>query len=268
MRYQIDHDYHIHTHLSICSSDEGQTPDAILQIAKQNGLKKICITDHFWDETVPCNTLVNWWYEKQNYAHIAQSLSLPQDRDAEFLFGCEADMDSDDIVGISKEHVNDFGFIIVSTTHFHHMGGALWGDRSNEVFAHRWVERFDALLNADLPFHKTGVAHLACGLINNRSREDYLDTLDRIPQRELERLFSKAAARGIGIELNSDDMSYKENEADTVLRLFRTAKYCGCKFYLGSDAHERWAFNGVDEIFERCITALSLTENDKFGILQ
>lgn len=268
MRYKIDHDYHIHTRLSICSGDDGQTPDAILQIAKQRGQKKICITDHFWDEAVPCNTRVNWWYEKQNYNHIAQSLPIPEDRDTEFLFGCEADMDSDDTIGISRERMNNFGFIIVSTTHFHHMGGERWGDRSNEVLARRWVERFDALLDADLPFYKTGVAHLACSLINNKSREDYLDTLNRIPQQELERLFSKAAACGIGIELNSGDMSYKETQADTILRLFRTAKYCGCKFYLGSDAHERHAFDGTDEIFERCVTALSLTENDKFDILQ
>lgn len=266
MRYQIDHDYHIHTRLSICSDDDRQTPDTILQIAKHKGLGKICITDHFWDERILCNTLVNWWYEKQNFYHIAQSRPLPKDANIDFLFGCEADMDSDDRIGISKERCDEFGFIIVSTTHFNHMGGDNWGDRSNMVLARRWVERFDALLDADLPFHKVGAAHLACELINNRSREDLLNTLDLIPQTDLERLFSKAAKIGIGIELNSDDMRYRDKEADTVLRIFRTAKYCGCKFYLASDAHERDAFDGVDEIFERCITALSLCEADKFEI--
>ena len=266
MRYKIDHDYHIHTRLSICSADDGQTPDAILQIAKRRGLDKICVTDHFWDERVPCNTLVNWWYEKQNFEHIAQSRPIPADPDMEFLFGCEADMDSDDVIGISKERCGEFGFIIVSTTHFHHMGGDKWGERSNADLARRWVERFDALLNADLPFHKVGAAHLACGLINNRSREDLLDTLNLIPQTDLDRLFGKAAQVGIGIELNSDDMRYRDEEADTVLRLFRTAKACGCKFYLASDAHERDAFDGIDAIFERCITALALTEDDKFII--
>ena len=61
MRYKIDHDYHIHTRLSLCSEDDGQTPAAILELAKRRNLKKICLTDHFWDETVPCNTMVNWW---------------------------------------------------------------------------------------------------------------------------------------------------------------------------------------------------------------
>ena len=36
--------------------------------------------------------------------------------------------------------------------------------------------------------------------------------------------------------------------------------------YLGSDAHERHAFNGVKDIFERAITLLDLKESDKFII--
>ena len=38
MKYVIDHDCHIHSHLSTCSSDEGQTKEAILDIARNNGL--------------------------------------------------------------------------------------------------------------------------------------------------------------------------------------------------------------------------------------
>lgn len=264
MRYKIDHDYHIHTRLSICSSDKGQTPDAILQIAKERKLKKICVTDHYWDETVKCNTLVNFWYEKQNHEYIKKSLPLPFDDEVDFLFGCEADMDSDNRIGLSAQRYDDFDFIVVATTHFHHMGGAYWDDTSNEAIARRWIERFDAVLDSDLPLHKTGIAHLACGLINTKSREDYLATLNLIPQSELERLFLKARDAGAGIEINSDDMKYKENEADTVLRMFKIAKNCGCKFYLGSDSHERWAFDGVDDVFERAINHLSLKETDKF----
>ena len=50
-------------------------------------------------------------------------------------------------------------------------------------------------------------------------------------------LFKKAADLGVGIELNSFDMNFAEEEAETVLRPYRIAKKCGCKFYLGSDAH-------------------------------
>ena len=78
MRYTIDHDFHIHSFLSICSDDEGQVSSAILQNAIERKLKTICITDHYWDELVPCNTAVNWWYEKQNHAHISTYLPLPK----------------------------------------------------------------------------------------------------------------------------------------------------------------------------------------------
>ena len=79
MRYQIDHDYHIHTRLSTCSRDETQTVEALLAYAKKNGLKKLCVTDHFWDETVPCQFRNNGWYEKQNFAHVCQNKPLPQE---------------------------------------------------------------------------------------------------------------------------------------------------------------------------------------------
>ena len=46
MKYKIDHDYHIHSHLSPCSGDPTQTPEAILRYAKDNRLEHICITDH------------------------------------------------------------------------------------------------------------------------------------------------------------------------------------------------------------------------------
>ena len=50
MRYVFDHDFHIHSELSSCSRDPEQSPERILAYAKENGLKKIVITDHFWDD--------------------------------------------------------------------------------------------------------------------------------------------------------------------------------------------------------------------------
>ena len=52
MRFKFDSDLHIHSKISLCSGDERQTGERILQYAKDNGLKTVCITDHFWDENV------------------------------------------------------------------------------------------------------------------------------------------------------------------------------------------------------------------------
>lgn len=264
MKYIIDNDLHIHTHFSVCSDDSEQTPANILKIAKERGLKTICVTDHYWDDAVPCNTKVNWWYEKQNFANISQVLPLPQDEEVKFLFGCETDLDSSYQVGIPKERWKDFDFIIVSTTHFHHMVGEEWENCNNETLAKLWVKRLDAVLDADLPFEKVGIAHLACGLIYYQSREEYLNILDLIPVEDMRRLFTKCAKLGVGIELNYDDIKCVDEEVDRVYRMFRVAKECGCKFYLGSDAHERWAFDNVDKAFARAIEILGLQEQDKF----
>lgn len=263
MRYKIDHDLHIHTHLSICSDDETQTPNNILRIAKSKGLKTICVTDHYWDEAVPCNTAVNWWHEAQNFEHISKVLPLPEDEDVTFLFGCETDLDSDNRLGIPMERWDDFDFVIVSTTHFHHMTGPNWEDCSHQAIAKRWVDRFSTVLDMDIPFKKVGIAHLACGLMA-KTREDLLKSLDAISNEDMHHLFTKAAKLGVGIELNFYDMNFKEDEAEHILRMFRIAKACGCKFYFGSDAHGQGTFEQVDKIFERAIDLLELSEDDKY----
>ena len=266
MKYILDNDLHIHTRLSICSDDAEQTPANILQIAKLRNLKTVCITDHYWDDLVECNTKYNWWYRQQNFAHISQSLPLPQDDEVKVLFGCETDLDSSYRVGIPPERWGDFDFIIVSTTHFHHMIGAEWENCGERDLAALWVKRFEAVLNAGLPFKKVGIAHLACGLINLESRESYLRTLNYIPIEDMQRLFQKAAELGVGIELNYDDVKCTDEEVETVFRMFHIAKSCGCKFYLGSDAHSRQDFENVDAAFERAVEILGLQEKDKFTL--
>ena len=70
----------------------------------------------------------------------------------------------------------------------------------------------------------------------------------------------------MGIELNRDDMMFSDEEEDTVLRMFKIAKYHGCKFYCGSDAHTPKAFALSKDAFERAITKLELKQTDKFII--
>ena len=262
MRYVIDHDLHIHTHLSPCSKDPTQTPERILAYAVEHGLKQICVTDHYWDAAAPN---VTQHYGGLGYERISQALPLPQAEGVEFLFGCESDIDPAHNIGVPPSRYGDFGFIIIPTTHLHMMAP----DCSNfdpDYRAGIWVEYFDAVLQADLPFHKVGIAHLATPLINGSSRENYIKTLDRIPDTEIYRLMQRAASLGVGIEINEDDMRFSESEADSVLRIFRIAKACGCKFYLGSDAHWSRHLGVAFPQWEKAITMLDLTEEDKFHI--
>ena len=102
--------------------------------------------------------------------------------------------------------------------------------------------------------------------MNNVSHEEYLRTLEQIPTVEMERLFRRAVEVGAGIELNMSDMSFADEEADTVLRMFRIAKACGCKFYCGTDAHHPKDFENAGMVFARAVSLLGLSDQDKFTV--
>lgn len=264
MRYIVDNDLHIHSKLSACSADPEQTKERILSYAVENGLKTICLTDHFWDEALEG---ASSWYVPQNYKHISTSKPLPQEKDVQFLFGCETELNKSMTLGISKEKFELFDFIIIPTTHFHMKNYTLSTEEASNAKnrANAWIKRFDSVLEMNLPFHKIGIAHLTCGLIAP-TREEYLKVLQLIPKEEMERLFIKAAKLGVGIELNASDMKFLNEETDVVLRPYKIAKMCGCKFYCGSDAHHPEAFDTAKTLFEKAVNLLELTEEDKFMI--
>lgn len=263
MKFTYDHDLHIHSTCSKCCKDPEQTTANILEYAKKNKLTTICLTDHYWDSSVEG---ASNWYKPQDFEHISCVLPLPQAEGIRFLFGCESEMDRNMTLGIPPERYDDFDFIIIPTTHMHMPFVREEDDDATPTCRARlWVKRLDAFLQKDLPYHKIGIAHLACCLILSKgTREEYLQTLDLIPTAEAERLFAKAAELGVGIELNKDDMTFEDHEAERVLRIFRIAKAAGCKFYLGTDSHDLGFFEDASEIFARAIDLLDLQESDKF----
>lgn len=264
MKYIFDNDLHIHSQLSSCSNDSEQTCERILKYAVENGLKTICLANHFWDETIGG---ASDWYEPQNYAHIMKALPLPQRGNVRFLFGCETELNKDLTLGLSKKNFDKFDFVVIPTTHFHMENYTLSEDEIKDAKsrAKAWVKRLDAVLKMDLPFHKVGIAHLTCPLIAP-TREEYIKVLKLIPQGEMERLFIKAAKLGVGIELNSFDMNFADEETETILRPYIIAKQYGCKFYCGSDAHHPKELDIAKAIIEKAIDLLGITEEDKFII--
>ncbi len=263
MKFIIDHDLHIHSYLSRCSKDPEQTTERILKYAKDNGLKRICVTDHFWDETVEGASA---WYSTQNYPHILQSLPLPQSEGIEFLFGCETELDKNLTLGLAKENMDRFDFIIIPTTHLHMKGFTIEEDATLEDRATAYVERLDAVLDMDLPFYKVGIAHLTCSLIARENWQDHLTVLDMVSDETFKRLFAKAAAVGVGIEINFSLNAYEGTDIERVLRPYRIAKAEGCKFFLGGDAHTTKQLETVWCKFAPIVEALELKESDKFII--
>lgn len=266
MKYIFDNDLHIHSKISTCSDDPEQTNERILKYAIDNNLKTICLTNHFWDENV---NGASEWYKTLHYARISSAKPLPQTDGIRFLFGCEIDLNKDFVLGISKERYDLFDFIVIPTTHFHMTGFTLSEKEAENIEGrvNAWSKRLEAVLDMDLPFHKIGFAHLTCPLISpKKDRGIYLKILESLPEENMENLFTKVARLGAGIELNYQDMCFNDEEKDIVLRPYRVAKSCGCKFYMGSDAHHPDIFEKARTVFERAVDLLDLNEEDKFHI--
>ncbi len=269
MRYIYDNDLHIHSQISLCSGNPKQTNERILEYAKGNNLKTICLTDHFWDENVEglgkeCG--VDEWYGQQNYEHIAKALPLPQADGIKFLFGCETEMNKNMTVGLSKENFDKFDFVVIPTTHFHMKGFTIPEEcESAKEKADFWLLKLNTLLDMDLPFYKIGIAHLTCSLMA-KTRNELCELVEAIDEEKMRAVFKKASEKGVGIELNSDDMDIRRCERDILLKPYKIAKEMGCKFYFGSDAHGPERLDMAKDIFEKAIDMLSLTEEDKFYI--
>ncbi len=261
MRYIADHDYHIHSTVSLCCHDDSQTPEAILNYAKRNGFGSICLTNHFWDEKVESEAD---WCDEHDFTHVSSVLPLPQAVGIRFLFGAETDMDFNNILGISRERIDLFDFIIVSTTHLHLDGNTVRRKiEAPEEAAFHWVDKIENLLKKELPWHKIGIAHLTTGhILKGRTHE----VLPLISDSTLYDVFGECARKGIGIELNIKTIGMSEKESEIFLRPYFVAKDCGCKFYFGSDSHKASALVGTKENFEHVIEALDLRESDKFRL--
>ena len=260
-----------------------------MRYAEECGLKKICLTDHFWDDNAPGmpdkyrdreydpygempkiedrGERHARYYRIQNFAHISRALPLPTSDKVEFLFGAETELQHDMKLGITRETIDKMGFVIIPTTHMHMESLTLTEEQRStpEGRAKAWIDRLDAVLDMDLPFGKIGIAHLACELIA-KPREDFLKVLELLDENEMERVFAKAAKVGVGIEINQYDFDATDSELELICRPFKIAKSQGCKFYLGSDAHGPGGFKTAKELFDRAIDLLNLRENDKFHI--
>lgn len=271
MRYVIDHDFHIHSGGSMCSGDPNQTPARILQYGVDEGFAAVALTDHFWDETVPMPT-GGWgpdFYGSQNYPHISKNLPLPSREGIRFLFGAEVDMTWDGTVGISHERLALMDFALISISHFHCTDFTIRAEdaATAEGRAQVLLDKLELLLTYDLPWHKIGLAHLTGPKLGGGDPVVHCEVLRLVKGQRLTDLFKKAAALGVGIELNTATFRFGDDaEEQAVVDFYAHAKECGCKFFFGSDAHSAAQFEPHRARGQRMADALGLTEADIFRV--
>lgn len=259
MRYLIDHDVHIHSGFSPCSSDPRQTPEAILAYGLTNGFRLLCLADHAWDDSVPTAHPI-WGTLK---ALRDRYPSLPQGKTCRFAFGLEVDMDYDDVIGLSRAEAEKLDFFVCAAGHMHIDGFTALPADDAETRVRRYLERTHALLDSDLPLYKATLAHFTFdGVAMGRP----LRWLALLTDRQLRDIFTKVKKRGMGVELNFHP-GQTPAERDVQLRPFRIAKEVGCTFTLGGDAHHPESFAAARARLERLVDLLALEEKDKHPYL-
>lgn len=265
---KVNHDYHIHTGLSSGTFVPEQTTDRILQYAVDEGFDEICMVDHLWDEQIKMPIEFDW-YKNRGRKELFSHLPLPTHKNIKFFFGCETELAFDNTLGISPDLFDKLDFIIIPTTHMH-----LYPFTVNEEMAkslksraEAWVNRFDAVLNMDLPFEKIGFAHLTSHHIVARGETNNDEVLDLISTATLKELFSIASKKGVGIELNISPFSdLSKKQLNSEMRIYKIAKEVGCKFYFGGDTHRPAGFSKNKSRFFEVSKELNLTENDRYYI--
>ena len=186
------------------------------------------------------------WYRPQNVPHVLSlrqelaGVTIPGTR---LLFGCETEYIGNGVVGLTPEHAALFDFVLVPASHIHMEGfvrpeGMTQSDDLRKLLIDRFLEvcEIDFAFGIPHPFVPVG--------FDDRAEE----LLAGIPDRLFEECFHAAAEKRKSVELNLSCLSdLPAGAVREYERLMTIARQCGCRFHVGSDAHERKGFR--EELF-------------------
>ena len=233
------HDFHCHTNLSACALADS-TLKTMLQALKNAGVTTAGIANHIWDEKVPG---ASSWYAPQGTAHVLsvrkeyEALSEEDRCGIKLYFGCETEYVGQGRVALKKESAKDFDFVLVPPHHFHMKNFVRPLELEDAPGILRLMAaRFLECCNIDFV---TGLAHPFM-VLGYPGRED--EILSGIADEEFGKVFKYAAEKGKSIELNISAIHQKvaldhDGFPHQYRRMFTIARQCGCRFHLGSDAH-------------------------------
>ncbi len=233
MQYPL-YDLHIHTNLSACSTDPGQTLETIVAFAAANHIPAVGVTNHVWDREIPGSSS---WYAPQDFAHIQRIREqIPRDlHGVRLLIGAETEY-AGGRIALTRAHRDALDYVLVPHSHIH-MRGLVLPEAcvTDRQVAQYLLDSFVSLVEKDFA---TAVAHPFCPV--GRTPENVKAILDCITDDEFARCFSAACAHNAAIEINGSCMAGEWSTPALVAgyeRLFSIARDCGVTFTLGSDAH-------------------------------
>ena len=233
---KITHDFHIHTHLSVCAKDSA-TVEHYRDTAKELGLKKLGFADHFWDES--CGEPWNNFYKRQGLEHVLElkkEIAAVDFGDVKTYFGCETEYDPiRKSAAITPSVAEQFDFIIVPNSHTHMM---MPKDFYEPYEKHKqfMIDAYFHIIDSEVSKYILSMAHpfeAVCCPYDNEI------LMKMISDDEYKRIYDRTANKGIAVEINTAGVPVDREKIlrSEKLRGFRIAKECGCKFTFGSDSH-------------------------------
>lgn len=258
----INHDFHIHTSLSLCADPATQAQDFIVP-AMEAGIDRIGISNHFWDGDVE-SLRDDGYFTMQNFERLSRELEyIRSEKRISVSFGCEGEYDPvGHDVAMTEATAEKFDHILVPNSHTHLvMPDEYWDDipRHKEFLMTAYTD----IIRGKVSKYITAIAHPF--EVVGYSREKLSALVATVSDDEFKRIFDETAERGIAYELNvggGRKLTREEYESSPSIRMARLAKECGCRFLFGSDAHAAREFVYFKENAEMVAEALELKDND------
>lgn len=273
---KINHDFHLHTELSICSGGPGKggTLKGYLETAKREGLKYLGFSDHFWDAGVGFDGLyenseqkngVPYFYKTQNFEHISklkEEIDATDTGDVTVFFGAEGEYDPiHRNIAITEEVAEKLDFLTVPNSHTHMM---MDKELAKDNYAHRdfMMRALHDILDCPMSRYLYSTSHPfeanAEAVIRVTSDDD------------LKRVWSKCAEKNVAFEINigtflmisHSDKDGNRSVPEQYHRMISIAKDCGCKFVFGSDAHSTVRHDNYAKNCDTASDMFGITEND------
>lgn len=256
---KLEHDFHVHTHLSNCGQDSA-TIEHYVTKARELGIKKLGMADHMWDAAIPG---ASKWYAPQDFAHISkirEEIASVEHEGIEFLIGCECEYDyAHRGVALSEAVAEQLDFLIVPNSHTHMtMPKDLY--EPHRKHAEFMLQAFYDIINSPVAKYITAIPHPFMAVCCPYPKAQ---AIAEITDDEFKRCFDAAANKGIAMEINPNHFcgalpALYESE---LMRMYRIIRESGCQFTIGTDSHSDKGHDNFRQAYV-AIGLLGLKEDD------
>lgn len=228
-------DYHIHSQLSPCVTQEMNLTD-ILKRQSDRGMDSVAITDHCYSFEYSIKNVSRARLTLKNAISksIKEELINPE---MKVFFGVEAELLEYRYVSVTPELAGEFDFVLVAPNHYHVISPNIFEIRTPAAMAVNELYNFQAAVKNPAT---DGIAHpfvlhpQEFNMTKSELSEFSKRMMEKLDWKELGETLETARQRDIGVELSPLFIKYSQRH------LIDFYQFCidkGVKLIIGSDAH-------------------------------